>query len=141
MGKFAQYMNQNTARLKQVYVRYIGTVLCAGVISILAVISEAKNYYDKTLESVMIVFAIWLAGNFFVESVWKPSIGDNQAIVRKRVIGYAVALVIAMGFKIISYLLEEEIIDTWGIIALIFNSILGIYIVSMIGLSLYFLIG
>ena len=140
MGKFAQYMNQNTARLKQVYVRYIGTVLCAGVISILAVISEAKNYYDKTLESVMIVFAIWLAGNFFVESVWKPSIGDNQAIVRKRVIGYAVALVIAMGFKIISYLLEEEIIDTWGIIALIFNSILCIYIVSMIGLSLYFLI-
>ena len=140
MGKLSQYMNQNTAKLKQVYVRYIGTILCAGVISILAVISESKNYYDMTLDSVMVVFAIWLAGNFFVESVWKPSVEYNRAIVCKRVIGYAVALVIAIGFKVISYLLEEEITDTWGIIALLFDSILCIYIVSMIGLAFYFLI-
>lgn len=140
MGKFAQYMNQNTAKLKQIYIRYIGTVLCAGVISILAVISESKNYYDKTLESVMIVFAIWLAGNFFVESAWKPSIEDNQAIVRKRVIGYAVALVIAIGFKVISYLLEDPAMDIWDIKQLIFGSILYFYIISMVGLALYFLI-
>lgn len=140
MGRFSQYVNQNMTRMKQVYVRYIGSIFCAVVISILAIIHEAKNYDDENCETLMMVFAIWLAGNFFVESVFRFSTEDNRAIWKKRVIGYVSGLVIAICFKVVSYLLEYTIEDTWEIKELLFGSCLYIYVISMVGLSLFFLI-
>lgn len=131
MGKLAQYMNQNTTRMKRVLSRYIVTVLCAAVVSILYVIIESLHRYNQFLDDTVTVMLIFAAGCFFVESknVWK-----------KRSIGYAVSLMIALLFKFASYIITEKVTDTWGLKALFFGYLLILYIASMIGLAIYFLI-
>lgn len=142
MGKFAQYMNQNMTKLKQVYIRYIGTILCAVAVSIIMIHEEATVvvYSSDIHETLLMIFSLFLVGNFFVESIFKKS-GENTPKHKKCVfIGYAISLVIAVLFKVSYYLLIDNATDKWELKQLIFGSVLYFYLILMVGLALFFLI-
>ena len=69
MGKVSNYINQNMAKFKQIYIRYAASIFCALIIAIASIIANQKKGFD--IESIVTVCSIWLVGNFLVESLWK----------------------------------------------------------------------
>lgn len=135
MGKVSNYINQNMAKFKQIYIRYAASIFCAFIIAVVSIIANQKKGFD--IESVMTVCSIWLAGNFLVESLWKKTAEETQKNKRKWLIGYGVTFVIAIVFENLSEVLKAQKAD---IPNLIFGSILYFYIACTVLLAIYVLL-
>ena len=135
MGKVSNYINQNMAKFKQIYIRYAASIFCALIIAIASIIANQKKGFD--IESIVTVCSIWLAGNFLVESLWKKTIEEAQKNKRKWLIGYGVTFVIAIIFENLSEVLKAQKVD---IPNLIFGSILYFYIACTVLLAIYVLL-
>ena len=123
MGKVSNYINQNMAKFKQIYIRYAASIFCAFIIAVVSIIANQKKGFD--IESIVTVCSIWLAGNFLVESLWKKTAEEAQKNKRKWLIGYGVTFVIAIVFENLSEIFKAQKAD---IPNLIFESILYFYI-------------
>ena len=135
MGKVSNYINQNMAKFKQIYMRYAASIFCAFIIAVVSIIANQKKGFD--IESIVAVCSIWLAGNFLVESLWKKTIEEAQKNKRKWLIGYGVTFVIAIIFENLSEVLKAQKVD---IPNLIFESILYFYIACTVLLAIYVLL-
>ena len=135
MGKVSNYINQNMAKFKQIYIRYAASIFCAFIISVVSIIANQKKGFD--IESIVTVCSIWLAGNFLVESVWKKTAEEAQKNKQKWLIGYVVTFVIAIIFKVLSEMIKTQKAD---IPNLIFESILYFYIACTVLLAIYVLL-
>lgn len=135
MGKVSNYINQNMAKFKQIYIRYAASIFCAFIISVVSIIANQKKGFD--IESIVTVCSIWLAGNFLVESVWKKTAEEAQKNKQKWLIGYGVTFVIAIVFENLSEILKAQKAD---IPNLIFESILYFYIACTVLLAIYVLL-
>lgn len=135
LGKVSNYINQNMAKFKQIYIRYAASIFCALIISVVSIIANQKKGFD--IESIVIVCSIWLAGNFLVESLWKKTTEEAQKNKRKWLIGYGVTFVIAIVFENLSEVLKAQKAD---IPNLIFESILYFYIACTVLLAIYVLL-
>ena len=135
MGKVSNYINQNMAKFKQIYMRYAASIFCAFIIAVVSIIANQKKGFD--IESIVAVCSIWLAGNFLVESLWKKTIEEAQKNKRKWLIGYGVTFVIAIVFNNLSEILKAQKAD---IPNLIFESILYFYIACTVLLAIYVLL-
>ena len=135
MGKVSNYINQNMAKFKQIYIRYAASIFCAFIIAVVSIIANQKKGFD--IESIVAVCSIWLAGNFLVESLWKKTIEEAQKNKRKWLIGYGVTFVIAIIFENLSEILKAQKAD---IPNLIFESILYFYIACTVLLAIYVLL-
>lgn len=135
MGKVSNYINQNMAKFKQIYMRYAASIFCAFIIAVVSIIANQKKGFD--IESIVAVCSIWLAGNFLVESLWKKTIEEAQKNKRKWLIGYGVTFVIAIIFENLSEILKAQKAD---IPNLIFESILYFYIACTVLLAIYVLL-
>ena len=135
MGKVSNYINQNMAKFKQIYMRYAASIFCAFIIAVVSIIANQKKGFD--IESIVAVCSIWLAGNFLVESLWKKTIEEAQKNKRKWLIGYGVTFVIAIVFNNLSEVLKAQKVD---IPNLIFESILYFYIACTVLLAIYVLL-
>ena len=135
MGKVSNYINQNMAKFKQIYIRYAASIFCALIISVVSIIANQKKGFD--IESIVTVCSIWLAGNFLVESLWKKTTEEAQKNKRKWLIGYGVTFVIAIVFNNLSEILKAQKAD---IPNLIFESILYFYIACTVLLAIYVLL-
>lgn len=135
MGKVSNYINQNMAKFKQIYMRYAASIFCAFIIAVVSIIANQKKGFD--IESIVTVCSIWLAGNFLVESLWKKTIEEAQKNKRKWLIGYGVTFVIAIIFENLSEILKAQKAD---IPNLIFESILYFYIACTVLLAIYVLL-
>ena len=135
MGKVSNYINQNMAKFKQIYMRYAASIFCAFIISVVSIIANQKKGFD--IESIVTVCSIWLAGNFLVESLWKKTAEKAQKNKRKWLIGYVVTFVIAIIFKVLSEMIKTQKAD---IPNLIFESILYFYIACTVLLAIYVLL-
>lgn len=135
MGKVSNYINQNMAKFKQIYIRYAASIFCAFIIAVVSIIANQKKGFD--IESIVIVCSIWLAGNFLVESLWKKTAEEAQKNKQKWLIGYGVTFVIAIVFENLSEILKAQKAD---IPNLIFESILYFYIACTVLLAIYVLI-
>lgn len=135
MGKVSNYINQNMAKFKQIYIRYAESIFCAFIIAVVSIIANQKKGFD--IESIVAVCSIWLAGNFLVESLWKKTIEEAQKNKRKWLIGYGVTFVIAIIFENLSEILKAQKAD---IPNLIFGSILYFYIACTVLLAIYVLL-
>ena len=135
MGKVSNYINQNMAKFKQIYIRYAASIFCAFIISVVSIIANQKKGFD--IESIVIVCSIWLAGNFLVESLWKKTTEEAQKNKQKWLIGYGVTFVIAIVFENLSEILKAQKAD---IPNLIFESILYFYIACTVLLAIYVLL-
>lgn len=135
LGKVSNYINQNMAKFKQIYIRYAASIFCALIIAIASIIANQKKGFD--IESIVTVCYIWLAGNFLVESLWKKTAVEAQKNKRKWLIGYGVTFVIAIVFNNLSEVLKAQKAD---IPNLIFESILYFYIACKVLLAIYVLI-
>lgn len=135
MGKVSNYINQNMAKFKQIYIRYAASIFCAFIIAVVSIIANQKKGFD--IESIVTVCSIWLAGNFLVESLWKKTIEEAQKNKRKWLIGYGVTFVIAIVFNNLSEVLKAQKVD---IPNLIFESILYFYIACTVLLAIYVLL-
>lgn len=135
LGKVSNYINQNMAKFKQIYMRYAASIFCAFIIAVVSIIANQKKGFD--IESIVAVCSIWLAGNFLVESLWKKTIEEAQKNKRKWLIGYGVTFVIAIVFNNLSEVLKAQKVD---IPNLIFESILYFYIACTVLLAIYVLL-
>lgn len=135
LGKVSNYINQNMAKFKQIYMRYAASIFCAFIIAVVSIIANQKKGFD--IESIVAVCSIWLAGNFLVESLWKKTIEEAQKNKRKWLIGYGVTFVIAIIFENLSEVLKAQKVD---IPNLIFESILYFYIACTVLLAIYVLL-
>lgn len=135
MGKVSNYINQNMAKFKQIYIRYAASIFCAFIIAVVSIIANQKKGFD--IESIVTVCSIWLAGNFLVESLWKKTAEEAQKNKRKWLIGYGVTFVIAIVFENLSEILKAQKAD---IPNLIFESILYFYIACTVLLAIYVLL-
>ena len=135
MGKVSNYINQNMAKFKQIYIRYAASIFCAFIISVVSIIANQKKGFD--IESIVTVCSIWLAGNFLVESLWKKTAEEAQKNKQKWLIGYGVTFVIAIVFENLSEILKAQKAD---IPNLIFESILYFYIACTVLLAIYVLL-
>lgn len=135
MGKVSNYINQNMAKFKQIYIRYAASIFCAFIIAVVSIIANQKKGFD--IESIVIVCSIWLAGNFLVESLWKKTAEEAQKNKRKWLIGYGVTFVIAIVFENLSEIFKAQKAD---IPNLIFESILYFYIACTVLLAIYVLL-
>lgn len=134
MGKVSNYINQNMAKFKQIYMRYAASIFCAFIIAVVSIIANQKKGFD--IESIVTVCSIWLAGNFLVESLWKKTTEEAQKNKQKWLIGYGVTFVIAIVFNNLSEILKAQKAD---IPNLIFGSILYFYIACTVLLAIYVL--
>lgn len=134
MGKVSNYINQNMAKFKQIYIRYAASIFCAFIIAVVSIIANQKKGFD--IESIVTVCSIWLAGNFLVESLWKKTTEEAQKNKQKWLIGYGVTFVIAIVFNNLSEILKAQKAD---IPNLIFGSILYFYIACTVLLAIYVL--
>ncbi len=135
MGKVSNYINQNMAKFKQIYIRYAASIFCAFIISVVSIIANQKKGFD--IESIVTVCSIWLAGNFLVESLWKKTAEKAKKNKQKWLIGYGVTFVIAIVFENLSEILKAQKAD---IPNLIFESILYFYIACTVLLAIYVLL-
>ncbi len=135
LGKVSNYINQNMAKFKQIYIRYAASIFCAFIIAVVSIIANQKKGFD--IDSIVAVCSIWLAGNFLVESLWKKTIEEAQKNKRKWLIGYGVTFVIAIIFENLSEILKAQKAD---IPNLIFESILYFYIACTVLLAIYVLL-
>lgn len=135
LGKVSNYINQNMAKFKQIYIRYAASIFCAFIISVVSIIANQKKGFD--IESIVTVCSIWLAGNFLVESLWKKTAEEAQKNKQKWLIGYGVTFVIAIVFENLSEILKAQKAD---IPNLIFESILYFYIACTVLLAIYVLL-
>lgn len=135
LGKVSNYINQNMAKFKQIYIRYAESIFCALIISVVSIIANQKKGFD--IDSIVTVCSIWLAGNFLVESLWKKTTEEAQKNKRKWLIGYGVTFVIAIVFNNLSEILKAQKAD---IPNLIFESILYFYIACTVLLAIYVLL-
>lgn len=135
MGKVSNYINQNMAKFKQIYIRYVASIFCVFIIAVVSIIANQKKGFD--IESIVTVCSIWLAGNFLVESLWKKTAEEAQKNKRKWLIGYGVTFVIAIVFENLSEILKAQKAD---IPNLIFESILYFYIACTVLLAIYVLL-
>lgn len=135
LGKVSNYINQNMAKFKQIYIRYAASIFCAFIIAVVSIIANQKKGFD--IESIVTVCSIWLAGNFLVESLWKKTAEEAQKNKRKWLIGYGVTFVIAIVFENLSEILKAQKAD---IPNLIFESILYFYIACTVLLAIYVLL-
>lgn len=135
MGKVSNYINQNMAKFKQIYIRYAASIFCTFIIAVVSIIANQKKGFD--IESIVTVCSIWLAGNFLVESLWKKTAEEAQKNKQKWLIGYGVTFVIAIVFENLSEILKAQKAD---IPNLIFESILYFYIACTVLLAIYVLL-
>ena len=135
LGKVSNYINQNMAKFKQIYIRYAASIFCAFIIAVVSIIANQKKGFD--IESIVAVCSIWLAGNFLVESLWKKTAEEAQKNKQKWLIGYGVTFVIAIVFENLSEILKAQKAD---IPNLIFESILYFYIACTVLLAIYVLL-
>lgn len=135
MGKVSNYINQNMAKFKQIYIRYVASIFCVFIIAVVSIIANQKKGFD--IESIVTVCFIWLAGNFLVESLWKKTAEEAQKNKQKWLIGYGVTFVIAIVFENLSEILKAQKAD---IPNLIFESILYFYIACTVLLAIYVLL-
>jgi len=135
LGKVSNYINQNMAKFKQIYIRYAASIFCAFIIAVVSIIANQKKGFD--IESIVIVCSIWLAGNFLVESLWKKTAEEAQKNKQKWLIGYGITFVIAIVFENLSEIFKAQKAD---IPNLIFESILYFYIACTVLLAIYVLL-
>lgn len=135
MGKVSNYINQNMAKFKQIYIRYVASIFCVFIIAVVSIIANQKKGFN--IESIVTVCSIWLAGNFLVESLWKKTAEEAQKNKQKWLIGYGVTFVIAIVFENLSEILKAQKAD---ISNLIFESILYFYIACTVLLAIYVLL-
>lgn len=135
MGKVSNYINQNMAKFKQIYIRYVASIFCVFIIAVVSIIANQKKGFD--IESIVTVCSIWLAGNFLVESLWKKTAEEAQKNKQKWLIGYGITFVIAIVFENLSEILKAQKAD---IPNLIFESILYFYIACTVLLAIYVLL-
>lgn len=135
MGKVSNYINQNMAKFKQIYIRYDASIFCAFIIAVVSIIANQKKGFD--IESIVTVCSIWLAGNFLVESLWKKTAEEAQKNKQKWLIGYGITFVIAIVFENLSEIFKAQKAD---IPNLIFESILYFYIACTVLLAIYVLL-
>lgn|GEM_PF-238026 len=135
MGRVSNYINQNMAKFKQIYIRYVASIFCVFIIAVVSIIANQKKGFD--IESIVTVCSIWLAGNFLVESLWKKTAEEAQKNKQKWLIGYGVTFVIAIIFENLSEILKAQKAD---IPNLIFESILYFYIACTVLLAIYVLL-
>jgi len=135
LGRVSNYINQNMAKFKQIYIRYVASIFCVFIIAVVSIIANQKKGFD--IESIVTVCSIWLAGNFLVESLWKKTAEEAQKNKQKWLIGYGVTFVIAIIFENLSEILKAQKAD---IPNLIFESILYFYIACTVLLAIYVLL-
>lgn len=138
MGKVSNYINQNMAKFKQIYIRYAASIFCALVIAIVMIIDGQWKGFNP--EKIIFVCSVWIAGNILVESLWKKTAEETRKNKKKWLSGYGVTCLIAIVFQIAADKFAAGNVEKRDVTNLIFENILYFYIACTVLLAVYVLI-
>lgn len=143
MGKVSNYINQNMAKFKQIYIRYAASIFCALVIAIVMIIDGQWKGFNP--EKIIFVCSVWIAGNILVESLWKKTAEETRKNKKKWLSGYGVTCLIAIVFQIAADKFAADKfaagnVEKRDVTNLIFENILYFYIACTVLLAVYVLI-
>lgn len=138
MGKVSNYINQNMAKFKQIYIRYAASIFCALVIAIVMIIDGQWKGFNP--EKIIFVCSVWIAGNILVESLWKKTAEETRKNKKKWLSGYGVTCLIAIVFQIAADKFATGNVEKRDVTNLIFENILYFYIACTVLLAVYVLI-
>ena len=138
MGKVSNYINQNMAKFKQIYIRYVASIFCALVIAIVMIIDGQWKGFNP--EKIIFVCSVWIAGNILVESLWKKTAEETRKNKKKWLSGYGVTCLIAIVFQIAADKFAAGNVEKRDVTNLIFENILYFYIACTVLLAVYVLI-
>lgn len=138
MGKVSNYINQNMAKFKQIYIRYAASIFCALVIAIVMIIDGQWKGFNP--EKIIFVCSVWIAGNILVESLWKKTAEETRKNKKKWLSGYGVTCLIAIVFQIAADKFAAGNVEKRDVTNLFFENILYFYIACTVLLAVYVLI-
>lgn len=138
LGKVSNYINQNMAKFKQIYIRYAASIFCALVIAIVMIIDGQWKGFNP--EKIIFVCSVWIAGNILVESLWKKTAEETRKNKKKWLSGYGVTCLIAIVFQIAADKFAAGNVEKRDVTNLIFENILYFYIACTVLLAVYVLI-
>ena len=75
MGKVSNYINQNMAKFKQIYIRYVASIFCVFIIAVVSIIANQKKGFD--IESIVTVCSIYLRKSVVRDPLLRENTGDN----------------------------------------------------------------
>lgn len=138
MGKVSNYINQNMAKFKQIYMRYAASIFCALIVAIVMIIDGQWKGFNP--EKIIFVCSVWIAGNILVESLWKKTAEETRKNKKKWLSGYGVTCLIAIVFQIAADKFAAGNVEKRDVTNLIFENILYFYIACTVLLAVYVLI-
>ena len=138
LGKVSNYINQNMAKFKQIYIRYAASIFCALVIAIVMIIDGQWKGFNP--EKIIFVCSVWIVGNILVESLWKKTAEETRKNKKKWLSGYGVTCLIAIVFQIAADKFAAGNVEKRDVTNLIFENILYFYIACTVLLAVYVLI-
>lgn len=138
MGKVSNYINQNMAKFKQIYIRYVASIFCALIVAIVMIIDGQWKGFNP--EKIIFVCSVWIAGNILVESLWKKTAEETRKNKKKWLSGYGVTCLIAIVFQIAADKFAAGNVEKRDVTNLIFENILYFYIACTVLLAVYVLI-
>lgn len=138
MGKVSNYINQNMAKFKQIYIRYAASIFCALIVAIVMIIDGQWKGFNP--EKIIFVCSVWIAGNILVESLWKKTAEETRKNKKKWLSGYGVTCLIAIVFQIAADKFAAGNAEKRDVTNLIFENILYFYIACTVLLAVYVLI-
>ena len=138
MGKVSNYINQNMAKFKQIYIRYAASIFCALIVAIVMIIDGQWKGFNP--EKIIFVCSVWIAGNILVESLWKKTAEETRKNKKKWLSGYGVTCLIAIVFQIAADKFAAGNVEKRDVTNLIFENILYFYIACTVLLAVYVLI-
>lgn len=138
LGKVSNYINQNMAKFKQIYIRYAASIFCALIVAIVMIIDGQWKGFNP--EKIIFVCSVWIAGNILVESLWKKTAEETRKNKKKWLSGYGVTCLIAIVFQIAADKFAAGNVEKRDVTNLIFENILYFYIACTVLLAVYVLI-
>ncbi len=138
LGKVSNYINQNMAKFKQIYIRYAASIFCALIVAIVMIIDGQWKGFNP--EKIIFVCSVWIAGNILVESLWKKTAEETRKNKKKWLSGYGVTCLIAIVFQIAADKFAAGNVEKRDVTNLIFENILYFYIACTVLLTVYVLI-
>ena len=138
LGKVSNYINQNMAKFKQIYIRYAASIFCALIVAIVMIIDGQWKGFNP--EKIIVVCSVWIAGNILVESLWKKTAEETRKNKKKWLSGYGVTCLIAIVFQIAADKFAAGNVEKRDVTNLIFENILYFYIACTVLLAVYVLI-
>lgn len=128
MGKIKSLFEEQKADIKEIFLKYISTIIAVFLLCIVVIIEMdvSSNSWD-TYEQIMAFFMIYACGSFFIETIF-----NNNKIIMYVVNAFVSFILTILGFNLDVWV-SEAALETY-------TKFFFLYIMLLLGISIYAII-